>query len=876
MKMKKLLANSYFHALAIGLLMLACFGRVLASYFLADDFGEILYVSKIFNGDLNLLWSNFTGNYMQIPSMAVYRPWLLMSLVIDFGIWQTNAFGYYFTNMLHYFVCGLFIYLLIKKLTSYWGPLRSSLASLSAALIFVANPLHCESLSWVVGRVDIVCLAFFLIGLYLIPFYMDSGKKKFLAGSLIAFGFAIFTKEMAIGLPVMAVVLAFIHNKRMDKTTDSTGNELPEAISGMQSNTKDNEAFAESPNTLLQPEAIRAPVAVMHNELKNFPLEKHPITDLAPVAQIKQRIKQASPVFLAFFVTSIAYFALRYATLGTFTGGYTGSIGASQLANIFAKWLDTDSLFRILYPFNYMQMGDGGIYRALLTASYFLTASLMVSRALFGIWPKRLLLLLGAWLLTALLPIYQLYGLGYNLEGMRFLFFATAPLSILMPVILFAPWHKSNDLEGKSRTEKFEKKALFASILAVVLLIFVFTRASYKNNAPWIEAGKQTRAVTRQIQSLANSLDTNKKIGVLGIPKDRAGAHMILNSPTLSFTLNPPFFDTYQSHKIVSFEPMLFANSDSINLYHFKKSLRDKEIAKFMIWDFEHRNFIDLPLDAANNTAPAIAINIPRLVLSNKVTNLLPCSNEPGYKTTATESGGPVIFKNASTGLNFQVAPLNIKPVDYDYLAIETDNKSAQNLSGKKVKLSWSGDSVLNKNQSDIHSFSFPDYPAGKDSSGKIFIPLSTYWQWFSFEKIENIHLALPPFNSLSITGAKIISASEIEPEIKIESQNNSQIGAYPVSGQKALSLSIKPITDAQLIELEIGKSNFFFENLSKNNYENAIAKVVKISPDKPFVTLKRTDFTENGYAQIRARCLSNQGDIIGAYSQVVTLEISD
>ena len=859
--------------------MLACFGRVLASYFLADDFGEILYVSKIFSGDLTLLWSNFTGNYMQIPSMAVYRPWLLMSLVIDFGLWKTSAFGYYLTNMIHYFVCGLFIYLLIKKLTSYWGTMRSTLASLSAALIFVANPLHCESLSWVVGRVDIVCLSYFLIGLYLIPLYLDSGKKKFLVGSLISFGFAIFTKEMAIGLPVMAVVLAFIHNKKVDgtaNTTDSTGNDISESLGGMQSKTTDKDTFTETLPDQLQQEAVRSPVAVMQSEVKNFPLEKHPITELAPVAQLKQRIKQASPVFVAFFVTSVAYFALRYATLGTFTGGYTGSIGASQLTNIFAKWLDPDSLFRVLYPFNYTQMGDGGIYRALLTASYFLTASLMVSRALFGIWPKRLLLLLAAWLVTALLPIYQLYGLGYNLEGMRFLFFATAPLSILIPVILFAPWHRSNDPEGRSRTAKLEKKALTASIVAVVLLLFVFTRASYKNNAPWIEAGKQTRAVTRQIQSLAKSLDSKQKIGVLGIPKDRAGAHMILNSPTLSFTLNPPFFDTYQSHKIVSFEPMLFANSDSINLYHFKNSLKDKEIVRFMIWDFERRNFKELPVRATNNKAPVIEINIPRLVLSKEVTNLLPCSNGPGYETTTTETGGPIIFKKASTGLSFQITPLNIKPVDYDYLVIETKDTSGKNLSGKTIKLSWTGDSVLNKNQSDVHSFSLPDYLTRLDNSGKIFIPLSTYWQWFSFRKVENIHLVLPPVNTLSISGAKLISASDIEPEIKIESENKSQIGAYPVSNQKNLSLSVKPLKGTQLIELEIGKSNFFFENLSKNNYKNAIAKVVKISPEKPFVTLKRTDFSENGYAQIRTRCLSDKGKILGVYSQVVTLEITE
>jgi hypothetical protein len=78
-KLVGLLGNWKLHLVVLTAIIWAVFGRTLSGYFLADDFGEILYVSRIAAGQWNLLWSNFTGNYMQIPGMAVWRPWLIVS-----------------------------------------------------------------------------------------------------------------------------------------------------------------------------------------------------------------------------------------------------------------------------------------------------------------------------------------------------------------------------------------------------------------------------------------------------------------------------------------------------------------------------------------------------------------------------------------------------------------------------------------------------------------------------------------------------------------------------------------------------------------------------------------------------------------------------
>src|SRR5262249_51178007 len=131
-------------ALLVLLLTLVCltFGRSLESFFIADDFGEVSYVAKMFSGQANLFWSNFTGNYMQIPSMAVWRPWLLTTLVFDYAIWKANAFGYYLTNLLYYTGNVLLIFALIRRLTCNWASLRSQATAFFTAALFAVSPLH--------------------------------------------------------------------------------------------------------------------------------------------------------------------------------------------------------------------------------------------------------------------------------------------------------------------------------------------------------------------------------------------------------------------------------------------------------------------------------------------------------------------------------------------------------------------------------------------------------------------------------------------------------------------------------------------------------------------------------------------------------------
>src|SRR5688572_29497359 len=65
---------------------LLCLYRSLSGYFLADDFIHIAYLTNVCNGHLEALLANFTGNWMQTQGTQFYRPFISLTLALDYLI----------------------------------------------------------------------------------------------------------------------------------------------------------------------------------------------------------------------------------------------------------------------------------------------------------------------------------------------------------------------------------------------------------------------------------------------------------------------------------------------------------------------------------------------------------------------------------------------------------------------------------------------------------------------------------------------------------------------------------------------------------------------------------------------------------------------
>lgn len=184
--------------------ILFCYGPSLNSFFVADDIWQVNFAHKVFDGRTELILRNFTSNYLQLPSFGFYRPLLGFTFLFDYFFWATNAFGYHVTSLLLYMSAVALLYFLVRTLTRSWPDFNSSWTAFFSALLFAVTPLHCEDVTWISGRADLLAAPFYLMAfLFFVKSYQRGLNKRFYLFSILAFCGALLSKEIAIGLPLV-------------------------------------------------------------------------------------------------------------------------------------------------------------------------------------------------------------------------------------------------------------------------------------------------------------------------------------------------------------------------------------------------------------------------------------------------------------------------------------------------------------------------------------------------------------------------------------------------------------------------------------------------------------------------------------------------
>ena len=793
MKIKQILLNPYLHLLCLTLLVVAVFNRTLGSYFLADDFGEVAYVSHIVKGNWSMFWANFSGNYMQIPSMSVWRPWLLVTLLSDFLIWKANPFGYYLTNLVFYIGSVLALYGLICNLSQDWCKTRRHLAAFFSALIFALSPLHCESISWVVGRVDIVCAFYYLICLNAFILALNFGargeKQKFrwlTALSVVTFWLAMWTKEMAIGAPVLAFAIALLWDQ--------------------------------------------------------------------PALAFKKALRSSAPLLLSLPI----YFVLRYLALGTLLGGYTQGIGDAQAAGALSHWLDPDTARRLFFPLAYSIYGADSFYLRALSLTYTMLGALLMLRLFSLSLPLRWLLFLPLWLATALAPIYKLWGLGYELEGARFVFFATMPLASFLPVLLLAP--HSSASSAKSRSDKFMRPAFAAlSLIGLTGLAVMYGKIASHLNLEWVHAGKEVRSFAEQARSLATSTHelAEPPTPLIGIPKRRGGAHMVLNGTTFQILMQPPFANSALRDPFFTYDPIIFGNPDYINATRFKAEL-NRSNNKFVSWDGESRQLKSSVL------RPTAALNLPSLTLPSQTPAMF--LHSAGH-AVITDQGGKATVEKIAGGDGIYFNNLQLSPLDFDLIAVKLRFVTVPQ-APTTLACFWHDDSDLSSVSATVNN--------ANTAEQIVYLRPSQNFRWYEQDKIDHLFLQLPAQTKVQIDAVKLLRAEAAAPQLTIADRNprlqpRNQIGAYPVR-EGAMHLRIIAPTDfaqAKMV-VDISKANAFFENFNNLDVKNAIEQTLPVQAGEATVPV----LAAGANYEIRARAVDAKGQTLGVPSDPLVLRV--
>jgi protein O-mannosyl-transferase len=144
-----------------------------------------------------IVWA-FTVFYL-----SNWHPLTWISHMIDVSLFGLKPGPAHLVNAAFHGVNSLLVYVLALRLLRNWR------ASLLVAYLFLAHPLHVESVAWIAERKDVLCAMFFLLSLlaYLRYAARPSGRGY----ALVAFVFvlALLSKPMAVTLPVVLLLLDF-------------------------------------------------------------------------------------------------------------------------------------------------------------------------------------------------------------------------------------------------------------------------------------------------------------------------------------------------------------------------------------------------------------------------------------------------------------------------------------------------------------------------------------------------------------------------------------------------------------------------------------------------------------------------------------------
>ncbi|OIP91648.1 MAG: hypothetical protein AUK26_06570 [Syntrophaceae bacterium CG2_30_58_14] len=196
---------------------LIVFGQVYSFDFIIYD--DELYVTK--NPKLlfgltqkNILWAFTTFH------AANWHPLTWLSLFLDFELYGMKPCGYHLTNVAIHLFSAILLFVAFQRMT------RDTLKSALLALIFLAHPLHVESVASVAGRKDVLSGLFWVLTILSYFYYTKKPEALRYLSVMFFLAIGLMSKPTVVTLPFVLLLLDYWPLKRINSAginNDSLG-----------------------------------------------------------------------------------------------------------------------------------------------------------------------------------------------------------------------------------------------------------------------------------------------------------------------------------------------------------------------------------------------------------------------------------------------------------------------------------------------------------------------------------------------------------------------------------------------------------------------------------------------------------------------------
>ena len=192
--------------LALVILSFAAYLNTLSNSFVFDD--SYIISENYFIRDWKNIIGLFTSKYFTASGELSYRPVVTLSYFVDYSLWYLNPMGYHLTNITFHILNSVLLFFFVQRIV------KNMPIAFLASLFFICHPILSETVNAVSYREDLLVATFFLTAFILYVKSLSSNKFYLYPISLLSYLFALFSKEMAIALPLLLFLFDYIMGSR--------------------------------------------------------------------------------------------------------------------------------------------------------------------------------------------------------------------------------------------------------------------------------------------------------------------------------------------------------------------------------------------------------------------------------------------------------------------------------------------------------------------------------------------------------------------------------------------------------------------------------------------------------------------------------------
>jgi Flp pilus assembly protein TadD len=193
-------------SLVLALLTLGVYNPVAQYGFV--NFDDPGYITGNHQVQAGLTWQTVRWAFRS-TDQANWHPLTWLSHALDYQLFHLKAAGHHYDSVLLHVVCVVLVFLFLESATALAAP------SAVVAALFAVHPINVESVAWISERKNVLCTAFFLLGLCAYAWYARKPDGKRYLTVVVSFALALMSKPMAITFPCVLLLLDYWPLERM-------------------------------------------------------------------------------------------------------------------------------------------------------------------------------------------------------------------------------------------------------------------------------------------------------------------------------------------------------------------------------------------------------------------------------------------------------------------------------------------------------------------------------------------------------------------------------------------------------------------------------------------------------------------------------------